>query len=440
MRINGWSGGQKHGMVVALSIAAIAASSIVSAQDQQGRPPPGGQGFPGGPGGQGFPGGPPPGGQGGPGGPGGQGRFGPPPGGPGMPGMGGGKLSLANAPLLGLDAELKFTDKQKQSVRQIQDAFHKEQRMLMPGFPGGPGGGGFRNGGPGGPGGGPGGPGGGPGGPQNGRQGGPPNGGPPNGEQGGPPNGGPPNGGPPNGEQGGPPNGGPQNGFQPNGGPPNGGPNGFQPNGGPPNFEQMRANMDKVRGLDEKYSKQIEAQLTDSQKKAVPDALKELSMMAQAGIPLDIIGDMKLTADQKRKIEAAVTKSQQDLQKKMEAARESGDFQSIREAMQSAGESRHRMVMAALTDSQKSLVENFMKEHPMRGPGGPGFGPGGPGGFGPGGQGGQGGFRPGGPGGFQQGGPGGQRGPGGFGPPGGGPPQPGGQGQQGDGPPPPPQF
>lgn len=323
-------------------------------------------------------------------------------------------MSLVNAPVLALQAELKLTDKQRQSVSQIQEAFRKEQRALMPGFPGG-----FN------------------GGPPNGRRG---NGGPPNGfdPNGGPPNGGPPNGGPPDGgPPGGPPNGG-QNGFPPNGGPPNGGPpngfnpNGGPPNGGPPNFEQMRANMEKMRSLDEKYSKQIVAQLTDSQKKAVPDALKELTMLAQAGIPLDLIGELKLTVDQKSRIEAVVTKSQKDFQKSMQEAMQSGDFQRVQQVQRSFGENRHRQIMAVLTDSQKTLVENFIKEHPMRGPGGPGFGPGGPGGFGPGGPGGQGGFRPGGPGGQgRQGGPGGF---GGFGTP----PPPPGDGQNGDGPPPPP--
>jgi Spy/CpxP family protein refolding chaperone len=244
--------------------------------------------------------------------------------------MGGGPMTPASAPVGGLDAELKLTDKQKQAIRQIQDAFHKEQRALMPGFPGG---------GP-----------------------------------------------------GGPPNGGP------NGGPPNGGP----PNGGPPNFEQMQANMQKMRMLDAKASKQIVELLTDDQRKALPEALKDLDLMRQAGIPLDILGELKLTADQKSKIAAVLAKSQQDMRKLMEEARQSQDFQGVREAMQSFGQNTHRQVMAVLTEGQRTQVETFIKEHPMRGPGGPGgFGPGGPGGF-----------RPGGP---------------------------GGPGQGGDGPPPPPQ-
>ena len=243
--------------------------------------------------------------------------------------MMGPRMSVANVPIGALDAELKLSDKQKQDIKQIQDAFHKEQRAMMPRFPGGPGG----------PGGGP----------------------------GGPPNGGPPPGGP----------------GGPGGGPPGGG----FPGGGPAIFEKMR-------GLEDKAVKQIEAMLTDSQKKAVPDAMKELSALGPAGIPLDVLGDLKLTADQKSRIIAISTKSQQDLRQKLDEARQSGDFQAFREIMQGSRESTQKQVNAVLTADQRTMIANFIKEHPMRGPGG--F-PGGPGGFrgGPGGPGGPG--RPGDP-------------------------------------------
>jgi hypothetical protein len=252
------------------------------------------------------PGGPPPGGPGGPG------RFGPPPGGPGFPGFGG-RPSVSNVPIGALTAELKLSEKQAQDIKQLQDSFHKQQRAIMPGFPGGPGG----------P---------------------PPPGGP----------GGPPPGGP----------GGP-------GGPP---PGGF----GDP--EQMRAAMQKMRALDEKTAKQIEAELTDSQKKALPDAMREIGALGQAGIPPDLLGDLNLSADQKSKILAISSQAQQDLRQKMEAIRQSGDFQAMREAMQTYRESSHKQVMAVLSADQRAMVDKFVKDHPMRGPGG--F-PGGPGGFGP---------------------------------------------------------
>ncbi len=292
--------GNVRTLAAALTLGAIAFTSIGFAQP---------------------PGGPPPGG-----GPGGPGGFGP--GGRGGPGMGFGRPSLSNLPVGALDAELKLSDTQKRDIKQIQDATHKEQRALMPRLPGGP------------------------------------------------------------------------NGRPPGGGDPNGGP----PNGPPPDFEQMRANMEKVHALDNKAVKQIESLLTDAQKKRLPDALKELNALGPAGIPLELLGDLKLSSDQKSSIVAVSTKAQRDMRQKMEDARRSGDFQSIRELMRSSRDNTRNQVMAILTPDQKALVENFEKDHPMRGRGG--F-PGGPGGF-----------------------PGG---PGGFGPPGGGPPPGGGS----DGPPPP---
>jgi len=325
LNLSSFKRGSLNGLATALSLAAIATASIALAQPPDGGPP-----------------------QGRPGGPGGPGRFGPPQGGPGGPGMPGGRMSVANVPAGALDAELDLSPKQKQDIVQLQDAFHKQQRSLMPNF-GGPG----RPGGPRG--------------------------------QGGPPNGGP---------------GGP-------GGPPQGGPDGGRPDGGPggqqPNFEQMRANMEKMRALEDKTVKQIEAVLTDSQRRALPGAMKELGAFGPAGIPLDVLGDLKLSSDQKSRIVAIAEKSQQEMRAKMDEARQSGDFQAIREIMQANRENVHKQVMAVLNADQRALVEKFVKEHPMRGPGGPGGFPGGPGGFGPGG-----------PGGF----PGGPGGP----PPGGNPP------------------
>jgi hypothetical protein len=137
--------------------------------------------------------------------------------------------------------------------------------------------------------------------------------------------------------------------------------------------------------------------------------MKELGAFGPAGIPLDILSELKLSADQKSRIVAISEKAQQDMRAKMDEARQNGDFQSIFQIMQSNREAVHKQAMAVLNADQRALVEKFAKEHPMRGPGGPGGFPGGPGGgFG----------RPGGPGGF----PGGPGGP----PPGGNPPPPGG--------------
>ena len=186
--------------------------------------------------------------------------------------------------------------------------------------------------------------------------------------------------------------------------------------GGPPDPEQMRANFDKMRSLDQQTKANIEAVLTDDQKQALPGFLKEVETYRSTGIPLEVYGDLKLTVDQKQQIAAVAKKAQQDMQAKMEAARQSGDFQSMRSAMDQNRQTTHAKAMAVLTADQRATVKKYMDAHPR-----PQGGPGGPGGFGgPGGPGGPGGFGPGGPGGPPPGGP--------DGGPGGPPPPPNGDG------------
>jgi len=150
--------------------------------------------------------------------------------------------------------------------------------------------------------------------------------------------------------------------------------------------------------------KSIEAILTDTQKQALPTVLKQFSAFQPAGIPLEIADTVNLTSVQRLKIAALVEAARAADRKTMDAARESGDFESVREAMQESRKAVHEAALEVLTDVQKKTIGDFVAKHPMRGPGGPG-------------------------------GPGGQ-----FGPPQGGPGGPGGPGgqQEGNGPPPPP--
>lgn len=287
--------------------------------------------------GPGGPGGPPPGGPGG---------F---PGGPGMGRPGGGQLTLADIPVSVLSTELKLTSDQKTKIEAIQKKWRTQLQSMRPQFgPGGPGG-------PGGP------PPGGPGG-QDG-QGGPPPVGPhlQAGQDG---QGGPPPGGPEG--QGGP--GGP-------GGPPPGGPGGFPGGPGGPNSKLFQLRQQTI--------KSIEAVLTDTQKQAVPGLLKTLDALQVSGIPIPVVSDLKLTASQKTKIQNLAEATRQEDRKAMDNARATGDFDSVREALQKSHKSVHDKVMAILTTDQKSVVSAFVKDHPQRGPGGFGPPPGGPEGDGP---------------------------------------------------------
>jgi hypothetical protein len=153
--------------------------------------------------------------------------------------------------------------------------------------------------------------------------------------------------------------------------------------GGPPPEFVM-----KMQALAKKEASSIEAVLTPQQRSQLPGALKEIGALRSAGIPLETLGDLKLTSSQKSKISTISMKSQKEIEAKLKAA--NGDFMSVGPVIRQAGEKTHADVMGVLTAPQKGVIDKYEKEHPRRGFGGGGFG--GPGG-GPGRRGGPGGGR-----------------------------------------------
>ncbi len=157
------------------------------------------------------------------------------------------------------------------------------------------------------------------------------------------------------------------------------------PQGGPPDPEAMRARMDKIRSLDQSMGKQIEATLTASQKQALPALYKTLDAMRAAQIPLEVYGDLHLTAEQKQQLAALNARPAQDNSSRQQAgdqARRSGQFGAT-SALGGQPNQQHEKAMALLTSDQRKVVEAFRQKQP-RPQGGPGFGPpdgqGGPGG------------------------------------------------------------
>ncbi len=140
--------------------------------------------------------------------------------------------------------------------------------------------------------------------------------------------------------------------------------------GAPPNREAMQA-------LDKATSDKIVAVLTDDQKAALPRVIQMLDAFQSAGVPPQVIGDLKLTDDQKNQALRINKEMQQAMQKAMQ--------DQDRQAMMDARKKAHDEILALLTDDQKAILDKFVKDHPRRGPGGPGGpggrrGPGGPGG------------------------------------------------------------
>ena len=155
--------------------------------------------------------------------------------------------------------------------------------------------------------------------------------------------------------------------------------------GNRPDPAQLQEMMTKMQEDRKKNDAQIEAVLTDDQKKALPAFLKDVQTFQTAQLPLALVGDLKLTDDQKTKMAAVVTQIQKIAQEKRQEAMDNQDFQSLREIMTQTQTALKDKTRALLTADQKAMVEKYEKENPNQGfgaRGGRGGGQGGPGGGG----------------------------------------------------------
>jgi Spy/CpxP family protein refolding chaperone len=115
------------------------------------------------------------------------------------------------------------------------------------------------------------------------------------------------------------------------------------------------ANTAKLRELSQQATKDIEAVLTDEQKTKWADARKEFALYTLAGIPAPLYGEVKLTGDQKTKLEAI----QKETTEKLQGAPQDQRRTINQDARQKAGD--------ILTADQKAAVEKYNKEHPRQG-------------------------------------------------------------------------
>ena len=152
----------------------------------------------------------------------------------------------------------------------------------------------------------------------------------------------------------------------------------FDPNGGgtPPDRTTMDANRAKSQQLEKAANDKITALLTDTQKTAAASLLKFLPTLREAGIPVEILGDLKLTDDQKTQI-AATVQADKD-------AANGAMSRELHDKIQADA-------LALLTADQQAALTAYVKAHPFQPDGGPGGaggfggghgGPGGHGGFG----------------------------------------------------------
>lgn len=148
--------------------------------------------------------------------------------------------------------------------------------------------------------------------------------------------------------------------------------------------QAMQDARQKRTELTNKANTDILAVLTADQKAMLPDFTKDLQTMQQAGIPIAILGDLKLTDGQKKKIVAQAQQSQTAMQEKRRAAFQPGgqrptpeEMQAMMTDMQAMQKDSTDKIMALLTPTQHAMIDDYNRAHPQ-----PAFGGFGGGGFG----------------------------------------------------------
>ena len=117
----------------------------------------------------------------------------------------------------------------------------------------------------------------------------------------------------------------------------------------PDQEEKMRAFEKKISTVTDKADEDVKAVLTEEQTKLLPDLMKETQSLVDAGLPLMLLTDLKLTPDQKKQIGSAVDEMNGKLK---EATPE--DRKAKMKAMRK--ELREKM-MSILTDEQKEMLK-----------------------------------------------------------------------------------
>ena len=130
----------------------------------------------------------------------------------------------------------------------------------------------------------------------------------------------------------------------------------------------------KIKALNDQAKKDIEAVLTAEQIKKEDSALKSAGVYNSVGIPLAVVADLKLTADEETKLAAVAeeaTKADAASQKEMaDAQGDQQKTQDLRTARQAARKATSDKAMALLTEAQKTRITTYQKEHPAGNRGG----------------------------------------------------------------------
>jgi Spy/CpxP family protein refolding chaperone len=118
------------------------------------------------------------------------------------------------------------------------------------------------------------------------------------------------------------------------------------------------ASLQKRRELTTAANQQIEALLTEEQKKKLGEARDEMRLLTAAGAPAGMIGELKLTDDQKKKIA--------ELRKEVDAKLNGLSPEERRSKRRELEQENRSKVEALLSTEQKAQIEKYRKENPQR--------------------------------------------------------------------------
>jgi hypothetical protein len=141
--------------------------------------------------------------------------------------------------------------------------------------------------------------------------------------------------------------------------------------------------MQQMTDLNTKATADINAILSEDQKAKLPAAIKNLQVYQGLQIPLEVLPEVKFSADQKKQIAAIAeehTKAVADAQ-----ANSNGDRQAAQAARTAANTASQAKLMMVISPEQKAAIEKYIAAHPRPQFGGGGNGRRGGGGAAPGG-------------------------------------------------------
>jgi Spy/CpxP family protein refolding chaperone len=130
----------------------------------------------------------------------------------------------------------------------------------------------------------------------------------------------------------------------------------------------------KIQQDMERAEKEIELVLTPEQRPGVNPFLRDLELFQGAMLPAELIRDLDLNGPQKRKLQIIVRDAKAEREQRIQGAvnqvRQSGQASSIGTSISGSISDWRKQVMeksrAVLTPGQRTIVENWEKEHPQR--------------------------------------------------------------------------